>query len=579
MVITDISEPIAAGRSTDLIAIHIDCLNLVTGIGLEGEGLGTATADPHIAGGRDGAAGAAVRLNLIPGRVAALKLHIESVVVADVVEGVLVIRIGQLAAVHVDGGDLIPVIRVECEGPVIATSHADDAGRRDGTTGTAVSIDVKLGAIGALKLDIDGVVITDIPEGILFRNIGQLLAIHIDCGHLVAGLRVKHEGPVLVTGDMDRSRRCNGAAVTAVSLNLVPARADRREVHIELVVLGDIIECVAAHVAHILAVYIDCDDLIPAVRIEPEGLVIAAVNERASRGRYPAAGTGSHINDVTCVVVHVGIGQSALTDCDVIVGCVCGGERHLNIEHRAIGMAGSGVCGVLRLAQAVRAIELTVSNVVGELGVVVNAAPHISDLNGQRSLLDIEVNGLVEPPCVSADTNDLDGSPPSIAIVGVAQLIVFALIELRSALCCNSGTWGLVRAVICDIGDAADSHVARNVRIGQDAICDMDVIVVHPGETGGDALCPVAPVVERILRLGERVVAIELAAGERVTEVRVLVDCALDTVDTDIQRSFIDGERQGLDLVLVGAEARDGDGCDACVPVVVVREFVVTVFP
>ena len=175
MVITDISEPIAAGRSTDLIAIHIDCLNLVTGIGLEGEGLGTATADPHIAGGRDGAAGAAVRLNLIPGRVAALKLHIESVVVADVVEGVLVIRIGQLAAVHVDGGDLIPGIRVECEGPVIATSHADDAGRRDGTTGAAVSIDVKLGAIGALKLDIDGVVITNIPASFIRFTASGLL--------------------------------------------------------------------------------------------------------------------------------------------------------------------------------------------------------------------------------------------------------------------------------------------------------------------------------------------------------------------------------------------------------------------
>ena len=107
----------------------------------------------------------------------------------------------------------------------------------------------------------------------------------------------------------------------------------------------------------------------------------------------------------------------------------------------------------------------------------------------------------------------------------------------------------------------------------------MDVIVVHPGETGGDTLCPVAPVVERILRLGERVVPIELAAGERITEVRGLIDCTLDTVDTDIQRGFIDGERQGLDLVLIGAEARDGDGCDACVPVIVVREFVVAVFP
>ena len=378
---------------------------------------------------------------------------------------------------------------------------------------------------------------------------------------------------------MDRSRRGDGAAVAAVSLNLVPTRTDRRKVHIEFMVLGDIIECIAAQVAHILAVHIDCDDLITAVRIEPEGLIIAAVDERAPRGRNPAAGTGSHINDITCVVVHVGIGQSALTDCDVVVCCVCGWKFHFNIKHRAIGMAGSGVCGVFRLTQAVGAIELAVSNIVGKLGVVVNAAPHISDLDGQGSLLDSEVDSLVEPYCISADTNDLDGSPPSIAIVGVAQPVVFALIELRTALCCNSGTGGLVRTIIRHIRDAADIHVTRNVSISQDAICDVDVIVVHPGETGGDTLCPVAPVVERILRLGERVVPIELAAGERVTEVRGLIDCTLDTVDTDIQRGFIDGERQGLDLVLIGAEARDGDGCDACVPVIVVREFVVAVFP
>ena len=53
-------------------------------------------------------------------------------------------------------------------------------------------------------------------------------------------------------------------------------------------------------------------------------------------------------------------------------------------------MAGSGVCGVFRLAQAVGAIELAVSNIVGKLGVVVNATPHISDLDGQGSLLDSE---------------------------------------------------------------------------------------------------------------------------------------------------------------------------------------------
>lgn len=148
------------------------------------------------------------------------------------------------------------------------------------------------------ELHVEAVVISDVGEGVLIVAGGNQRTVHINGRNPIACIGFKVERAAISSGNGDTAAvigryrtaiaGANGDVISGVrGITLC-------ELNVNLVVLADIAEGVAALGPNILVIDIDADNLIATVRIEVESLIRTIPHGiRARRRNAAAIGSGS----------------------------------------------------------------------------------------------------------------------------------------------------------------------------------------------------------------------------------------------------------------------------------------------